>query len=181
MKAAYENFKNGYLDFNMLTVCVVGLLLFAIYLLILRIEKSSWTKGKLFFGVCWSFYLLIIITSTILNRNLGGDNLIELELFWSYKEAMNSQDSVIVWQILYNVFMFIPWGIFLANKWECMRKPLWNIGSALLMSITIEVIQLLFQCGTVELDDVFHNVMGGVTGYSFWRVYYDIKNKKMKR
>ena len=42
-KVAYENFKNTYLDFNVLTVCVVGLLLFGIYLLILKLEKSKWT------------------------------------------------------------------------------------------------------------------------------------------
>ena len=175
-KVAYENFKNTSLYFNVLTVCVVGLLLFGIYLLILKLEKSKWTKDKFFFGACWSFYLLIIITSTILNRNLGGVNRIELELFWSYKEAMNSPDSVIVWQILYNVFMFIPWGIFLANKWKSMKKPLWNIGSALLASVMIELIQFIFRCGTVELDDVVHNVLGGIVGYSIWKICIKIKN-----
>lgn len=173
-KFDWNVFADTYLDFNVWIVVSVGLLLFALYMIYIKFKRQSIHLSQIIFGVFWSIYVLVVITSTILNRQIGEETHLYLTPFWSYKEAMEEGSESIIWQILYNIVMFIPWGIFLANMWENMKKPHWNILSALLASVMIELIQLTFKCGTVELDDVFHNVLGAITGYGIWRAYYEL-------
>ena len=174
----WETFAQIYLDFNIATACVLGILLLVAYVILMKLRKEQITLKKMLFGTLWSAYLVILLAGTILNRRIGLDYALYLTPFWSYKAAMEEGNEFLVWQIIYNVVMFMPWGVFLAIMWDKMKKPHWNIGSALLASVLIEATQFVLKCGTIEFDDVFHNVLGGITGYGIWLACYEFKKKK---
>lgn len=65
--------------------------------------------------------------------------------------------------VVFNILMFVPVGVLL----RLMEvKPLRMILTAVLLSYSIEVMQLIFKKGYFELfDDPFHNVLGVVMAY----------------
>lgn len=62
-------------------------------------------------------------------------------------------------QILTNVIMFVPVGVLVGWIWRW--RGLWT---AAVLSIFIEILQLVTARGLCEFDDVFHNMIGAVIG-----------------
>lgn len=173
--AMLKNFVNNYFDFNYGIACVIGIIIFCGYLYIIKRRNESQgqniSKKELFCGLALSIYLVLLLGGTLLNRHIGEEYGIEWKLFWSYREAYAERNESLIWQMIYNVLVFIPWGFLLAEIWKVMRKFHWNVGSALVFSALIELTQLVFRCGLFEFDDIFHNVLGAVIGYGVWRLW----------
>ena len=114
---------------------------------------------KWFVGVLLGYSFLIVV-ATLLDRKVGIDPSYNLHLFWSYEEWGVQKE-----QILGNVIMFIPFGIFGAEifKWEI-------IPIAASFSFIIEVIQLISQRGLCEFDDIFHNTIGCAIGFGVYKL-----------
>ena len=62
-------------------------------------------------------------------------------------------------QILANVIMFLPVGVFAGSAWKW--RGLWVATG---LSVLIELIQFITSRGLGEFDDVLHNVLGAVIG-----------------
>lgn len=79
-----------------------------------------------------------------------------MELFWSWK-AWKVQRN----QILTNVVMFVPVGVFAGWLWK------WRgLIFAVCLSVAIEILQLITARGLCEFDDVIHNSLGAAIGVS---------------
>ena len=74
-------------------------------------------------------------------------------------------------QILYNVLVFIPWGILLPALVQVKRKFRFVVLGTVGISLAIEVTQLVFKLGLFEFDDVIHNTLGAVIGYGVWLIF----------
>lgn len=75
-----------------------------------------------------------------------------------------------IWQVIFNVFMTVPFGMYLAYYFECSRKQV--ITFSFLLSLFIEVGQLtgLFfifngSYRLCDVDDLIMNTLGGLIGY----------------
>lgn len=168
----------SYLNFDYGIAGVISILIFCVYLFSRKQQRSqgqSVSKKDILCGLALSIYLAILISGTILNRSIGDEYQVELVPFWSYAELLAKWKKMLFMQIITNILMFIPWGILFPMVSTKMQKFRWNVGSALLFSIVIEVIQLVFKCGLFEFDDMFHNTLGAVIGYGVWS---GIKKKK---
>lgn len=101
-------------------------------------------------------YTLFILGLTLLFREETNGEHLQLELFWSYKVFKKEG-----WQIICNVFLFVPFGVLLrvldVNTWLVLL-----MGFA--FSCSIELLQYLLKIGLCELDDVFHNTLGTLIG-----------------
>ena len=82
---------------------------------------------------------------------------------WEISEVIKGNDKLI-FDIIANTIMLLPLGIFI---------PLWLKRSdihkkvvlmAFLVSLSIEIIQLITTRGYFEIDDLFHNTLGGFIG-----------------
>ena len=52
---------------------------------------------------------------------------------------------------------------------ELAMRAIWcNVGSAMVFSFVIELLQLIFRCGLFEFDDMIHNTLGATIGYGVW-------------
>ena len=101
-------------------------------------------------------YMFLVLAATVLTRDAGESAKYHLKLFWSYGSAFRYQKN----QILANIVMFIPIGVFLG-----FEKKRWFVVYGVLFSILIELIQLITHRGMFELDDIFHNTCGLLLGF----------------
>ena len=121
-------------------------------------------------------YLLLAFTILIFGRRVKTGNLLNLRLFWSYREIFRGNRTLLYLDVL-NVLLFVPFGFL----WQAQdRKPaFWRtlcFGSAL--SLLAELLQFLFRRGLFELDDLVHNILGTALGAGLyylarllWRCY----------
>ena len=124
---------------------------FLISILIALVIWCVWKKPYLGILIGYSF---LIFTETILIRTPFDGEHLQLELFWSWK-AWETQRN----QVIANVIMFIPVGVFVGCLWK------WRgVIFAVVLSVAIELLQLVSCRGLCELDDVLHNSFGAVIG-----------------
>lgn len=103
-------------------------------------------------------------------------NIVPFDTIRQYWRAMESFPFR-VWgvNLLGNIGVFIPFGIFVPIIWVSMR----SIGSLLLTIVIalviLEVSQMLLGAGTMDVDDIILNVLGVLCG----RVAYVFLRKKL--
>lgn len=159
-------------DFNYGIGCVICLVLFGIYYYCVWMERKitgqSITGNDIFLGGVLSVYITVLLGGTLLGRTIGEERQIQWLLFWSYREVLLTRSKALAWQMVYNVIVFIPWGMLLPKVWTKVCNIYWIMGSVALFSFSIEVLQLVFKLGLFEFDDVFHNTLGAIIGYGVW-------------
>ena len=113
-------------------------------------------------------YLGFIIYITLLYRvNTGLQS--NFKLFWSYRKFFT--DENIRWQIIENIFLFIPLGTVLYRLYPT-RKTIIGI---VLLSVMVEAMQYFTGSGLCELDDIISNSLGGWFGYCFGKLTSNLK------
>lgn len=110
-------------------------------------------RGKIALGLLVGYAFLILAETVLIRKPFVGEH-IKLELLWSWR-AWSVQRS----QIIANVIMFVPVGVLVGWIWRW--RGLWT---AAVLSIFIEILQLVTARGPCEFDDVIHNCFGAVVG-----------------
>lgn len=101
-------------------------------------------------------YILFILMETVIGRKVGVGR-VELVPFWSY-----SHPELRI-EILLNYVLFIPLGVLL---YLCFGEKfgLRVVLAGFLLSASIELIQLTFEIGVFEFDDMIGNTVGCFIG-----------------
>lgn len=112
-------------------------------------------------------YILFILMETIIGRKTGVGR-VELVPFWSYSHPELSIE------ILLNYVLFIPLGVLL---YLCFGEKFGFrvVMAGLVLSASIELIQLIFKIGVFEFDDMIGNTIGCLAGAVVGKL---IKKKK---
>ena len=143
-----------------------ALMSFVIGLLVYR-------RGKMRLRACLAlfiliFYLAFVFTLTIFERNVSSEASMQLKLFWSYDYIFNG-DKGMFFEVFWNVVLFMPYGFlasFISNS-----KGKWLVFlSGFLMSVMIELTQLVAHRGVFEYDDILHNSLGTIIGIALFYV-----------
>ena len=114
-------------------------------------------------------YILFILMETIIGRKTGVGR-VELVPFWSYSHPELRMEIVL------NYILFIPLGCLLHL---CFGEKfgLRGVLIGFLLSVSIEIIQLLFNIGLFEFDDMIGNTVGCLIGAVIGKL---IRKKKKK-
>jgi len=130
-------------------------------------------------------YIFLLFCSTVIFRTTGATRQYDFHPFWSY-----DRPDLLIENIM-NVIVFIPVGMILGSllrvkgswskygSWfkvngsstsEATKSMTWLIVLLIgcSISITIESLQFCFMRGFSEVDDVMHNTIGCILGYSLW-------------
>ncbi len=140
-----------------------GFLAAAIPCLVWLISSGLRKRRREFQWLTLALYVGLILRFTLTGR-FSAVREINLHLFWSYGRFRQAD---IRWQIYMNVFLFIPFGFLLPMSLTGNFRQ--TLLTGLGLSVLIELAQLCFGIGLCELDDVFHNTLGTVIGYGYWR------------
>ena len=88
---------------------------------------------------------------------------------WETASVYYYQASIALVNILGNIAMFVPFGVFLPVMWRCLQRAWKAIPVGMLTIALVEIIQLLTLRGRCDIDDVLLNVIGIAAGYGLWR------------
>ena len=114
-------------------------------------------------------YILFILMETIIGRKPGVGR-VELVPFWSYSHPELRMEIVL------NYILFIPLG-FLLHLCFGERWGLKIVLIGLLLSVSIEFIQLLFNIGLFEFDDMIGNTVGCLIGAVVGKATRELKKR----
>ncbi|MFL5739023.1 MAG: VanZ family protein, partial [Flavisolibacter sp.] len=70
-----------------------------------------------------------------------------------------------------NIVLFIPYGLLLPLAIRCTREFRKLLLTVFITSLCFESIQLLFDLGSFDVDDLLLNTIGGTIGYLFFLFY----------
>ena len=136
-------------------------------------DKKYMNLGlKVYFGV----YLFLLYSLTVFLRNdhpfllfqnIRFDDLFSRMNLIPFSETMHLISDVIVTKnysalflIIGNIFVFIPLSYFLPRILKQERHPLVFLSTVVLISISIEFLQLITSSGTFDIDDIIYNSAG---------------------
>ena len=140
--------------------------------------KESVFFRKLFF---LAFVISLVLFRTLLNRQLWMNPLSDIMGGWGIWETVNGERQLTT-ECIENVIMMVPFSSVVmwtfGEKMGSGWKILWCSGKiAFILSVSIEMLQLLLRLGTFQLSDIFYNTVGGVLG----GLMYYIAMKARKR
>ena len=101
---------------------------------------------------------------------------VEIRRFWKYRDQLGN--FAVFSNIFGNVIGFLPWGFILPIIFRRMDRVFLIFLSGFLLSLTVEVIQLISKVGCFDVDDLILNTLGAVLGYVFFVICYHIRRKK---
>lgn len=109
-------------------------------------------------------YIFALLKATLIGRP-AGRRVINPYLFSSYMEAWYQWSGDGLLQLILNIAMFVPLGVFIPLPSEKFRK-LWKAALiGLCTTLLIETAQYYTGVGLFEADDIFNNFLGTVIGY----------------
>lgn len=136
------------------------------------------------------FYMLALVYFLLLSDGFGRltvyeeyhYNIIpfqEISRFIIYWRAIDNPFLVFV-NLVGNIIAFVPFGALI--RWVINRKVTWLevVGYTFLLSLSVEILQLIARVGVFDVDDLLLNTLGGLVG--FW-IYYGLKvlDRRKKR
>lgn len=148
------------------------------------------TKNQKFGWVLFLAYLALLVYFMFFAESLGRDTTqrgysYNLELFKEIKRFYQYRHKLGMMAFLLNVFgnvvAFIPCGFFLPII--SRRGKRWYNCFALcyLLSLAIEITQLVFQVGSFDVDDMLLNTLGGILGYYTYHIVQKIRARRRLR
>ena len=115
------------------------------------------------------YVLCLFYVVTFQDVSFNSSNLVVFHEMFRYE--IGSQ--LFIKNVLGNMLLFIPYGFFTAYYLK-LKKPYLILALSLLVSLTIEITQLLI--GRVfDVDDIILNVTGGFLGFYLYYILMGIK------
>ena len=130
-------------------------------------EKRSNYVSLLGKSMFLAFYGAVLLQVTLLSREPGSRTAADLIPFSTWGTTAQSRAHEIE-----NMIMFLPVGVFLPMLHRGLREFRTAVLVLTGLSAGIELIQFVTQRGYLQTDDVIMNVLGGVAGYTFWRLIF---------
>lgn len=145
-------------------------------------EQRKWIQilGKTLFVVYILFLLYFLIFSDWYGRSGAMHDyhynftpFLEVKRFWEYRKQLGMWSYI---NLLGNVLIFIPFGFFepLTSRY---RNFLGTVMDGFLLSLLVEVFQLVSKVGRFDVDDLMLNTFGVVIGYLFFVVCNAIRRR----
>ncbi len=152
-------------------------------------ENQKISRSQGIAAMAMLIWLLLVIGSTVFTR-VPGERQYQLEVFWSWKEIFDHKGrlgsgngSGLLLENILNIFLLMPVGFLLPivlkkqSNHDAQLSPdsmddnktgqvHWYHGllAGVLISATIELLQLILCRGLFEFDDIIHNSIGCMVG-----------------
>lgn len=131
-------------------------------------------KKQIITGSLLAGYLFLVFGLTNLSRGDAYTGSINLSLFSGYIDAWNAYSLIAFQLIVFNIIMFMPLGVLLPLFHSRFKKLYWTMAASFGVTLFIEIFQFTTGRGIFELDDIFHNTLGGVIGYQLYLFVYSV-------
>ena len=142
--------------------------------------------NKFAMWVCFLAYLLLLSYAVFFSSGFGreehADYRYNLTLFQEigryYRVGIRTGSwRLFWWNVVGNVCVFMPYGMFLPMLFTKCRKFLSVFLFTIELSLTVEIIQLVTKIGSFDVDDLLLNTIGGILGYFVYKILTVIHRK----
>lgn len=158
-----------YIPGGMLIAAALTLMILAIVIFIKKSRRIS-TYVRIFFGYFFLVYAYVLLQLTLLSRSPGNFGGIDWRILARWQESDMQKAFFIA-----NILLFIPMGMLFPGICRWMSGHIVPaLLTAFLTSAAIEAIQLHWQLGFCQLDDVFANMTGFLAGYILFLIAKDL-------
>jgi glycopeptide antibiotics resistance protein len=162
-----------YMRSSILRITPVSMLLISA----LFVSTYIW-KHNIRLSSCISYLALVLFTTVILRQPTGAHE-VNFKVLWSYRAFMKGYRPDLFCEVVANVIMFIPLGALVASLAR-KYKIIISIATCTVFVIIIEALQLVFQCGLCEIDDVISGMLGAGIGCFIYQIIEWVSNKIRK-
>lgn len=100
---------------------------------------------------------------------------VEIRRFWTYRDLLG--EFAFYTNIFGNVLGFLPFGLMLPLIAPKMDNVFLTVLSGFLLSLGVEVIQLITKVGCFDVDDLILNTLGAFLGYLGFALCNHIRRK----
>ncbi len=129
--------------------------------------------------------VFLILAITVLSRDFGSVRELSLVPFSSWADYFKGRNEEYLRTNIYNMLLFMPFGASLYAvgypNLSVKKCLIITAMAALFLSVGIEAVQFLLQCGETETDDVIHNVLGAGFGTLLAGNVCDLYENRVKR
>ena len=132
-----------------------------------KVPRLFW--WRLLVGFLFITYMYCVLQLTIFSREPGNYGTVD----WRFLVRWNENDAQKAF-LLANIIMFIPFGVLLPMFGKTMNHILIVLPIALACSVCIEALQLKYQLGFCQLDDVVANSVGFLIGFFIFLAIWDV-------
>lgn len=142
-----------------------------------KYKRNEISKQKAVLVWLLTNYSILLLFFTVLGRRSLDYYRYNFEFCYSYKEVFLLKDYALASQIIVNILMFIPVGLIcgiIKKQHTILKSLLYGI----LMSVTIEVLQLVLRCGYFEFDDLLSNIIGTLIGCVMIKIHHCLRKNK---
>lgn len=161
--------------------CYLFLLVWIVLLLAIRSRTLGKKTGSMYYKnflyVSATVYFFILLYLTLLSRRMHSEMQMELSFLWEYRLALGGQVSWFL-QILNNILLFVPMGVLYgaigALRGKCLKWK-YVLYTGTMISLIIEILQLILRLGLFEFDDILNNTIGMLLGFGLWKQSLKIK------
>lgn len=146
---------------------IVGILTALICLLLSKKDSKHTApfRSRILLIFLFSTYICVVLIIALFSREPGSRNAIDLIPFSTWSLSPVGQAYVIE-----NILMFIPFGLFIALLSPRMHHLRYCLLAGFIVSLSIETIQLITECGYFQVDDLLTNVLGTAIGWLIWKI-----------
>ncbi len=142
-----------------------------------KVRRNKQHSVARIFFIAYCVVMLWLLFGQRMNQQPSAKsmNLIPLDTLKLYANLMQSNSGYLVRHayvnLVGNVVMFIPLGIFLPQIWVKLRGFFKVLALTALIVIVVEGLQYLTALGSCDIDDIILNIPGAMLGYIFWSVF----------
>lgn len=160
------------LDYSWPMVVMASIIASSLRIVYLKLNKEKFVLYKELFKLFFVIYLLCLFHAvTYQDVSFGGTNFIPFKEIFRYSFG----SELFIRNILGNVLLFLPYGIFISKYLKVDKASIILILSGI-VSLSIELIQLII--GRVfDVDDIILNILGALIGYFIYKLINKISNK----
>ena len=125
-------------------------------------------------------YLLVLLRITVFRSDFGSHPLFaDGEILWipfvNLYRIMTISFGRFLYLFIGNLIWFVPLGLVLPALIPCGKKV---VGYGFLLSLAIELSQLMFGTGYTEVEDLILNTLGTAIGYGLFLLIHKLFHKK---
>jgi len=160
----------GYIKIFIIFIAATAVLYLPIFF-ILKKKGHGLTRSLSYLFCFWSFSLIIYATTIFLNLPFNFKPVLHKlnlqPLLWLLEDNLRQRIAI---EIIPNIMLFIPLGIFLPTAFKRMRKLKRTALVAFILTFSVEFFQY-FIGRTSDIDDAILNVLGGIIGYGLFKMF----------
>lgn len=137
-------------------------------------RKENYLTKVLFIFYIFALIWIILFKMQFSFKGLVTSRSINLIPFG---ESMMVNGMIDVKEIIANVLIFIPFGIYISmlkSEWTFIKK----VGSGFIISFAVEILQFIFAIGASDITDIIGNTLGGIIGIGIFYAFYKVFREK---